>query len=258
MTVPADAEPRGGVVQPFLAHLDDLRRMLLWSIAALAVGMAAAVPLTPWILKVLRAPLRGVVANPDQFLRTLEVTGAMSVALQIIFWGGLLLAAPFILWAVGWFVFPGLTRAERRTVLSGLVFAVGLFAIGVLMGYFYALPAGLRVMLWFNTWLGLPVEFLQVADYIGFTLKLLLAFGLTFELPVLLLLLGRIGIIRSAQLRQYRRHAIVIILIIAMVITPTTDPFSQLLLAVPLILLYEICIWLIWAKERERNARQQA
>ena len=94
MTVPADEDPRGGVLQPFLAHLDALRRMLLWSIAALAVGMAVAVPLTPWILQALRAPLRGVVADPDQFLRTLEVTGAMSVALQIIFWGGLLAAAP--------------------------------------------------------------------------------------------------------------------------------------------------------------------
>jgi sec-independent protein translocase protein TatC len=256
MTLPG--EEHDGFAKPFLAHLEDLRRALLWSAVALVAGMAAAIRFAPAVLRILKAPLGKVVADPDSFLRTLEVTGGLSVAMQTVFWTGLLLSAPFILACVGWFVFPGLTLRERRAVLAGLLFAAFLFAGGVCMGYFLALPAALEVMLWFNAWLGLKVEFFRVTDYIGFTLKLLLAFGLTFEMPIVLLILGHLGIVNSAQLRHKRRHAIVVVLIVAMVITPTTDPFSQLLLAVPLIALYELCIWLIWAKERKARERAPA
>jgi sec-independent protein translocase protein TatC len=254
--MPQPDDDQGSLVKPFLEHLDDLRRALVWSVIALLVGMGLASQFAPAILRVLKAPLGKVVENPDNFLRTFEVTGAMSVAMQTIFWTGLLFSAPVILFAVGWFVFPGLTRRERRAVLGGLGFAAALFVVGVLIGYFLALPAALQVMLWFNAWLQIKVEFFRITDYIGFVLKLLLAFGLTFELPIVLLILGHLGIVSSKQLRQKRRHAIVIVLILAAVITPTTDPFSQILLAGPLVLLYELCIWMIWAKERKRRAQR--
>ena len=100
-----------------------------------------------------------------------------------------------------------------------------------------------------NDWLGIRVDYFTVTSYIGFVLKLMLSFGLTFELPVILLILGQLGIINARQLRDKRRHAIIIILILAAIITPTQDPFSQLILAGPLIALYELCIWLIWFRE---------
>ena len=111
----------------------------------------------------------------------------------------------------------------------------------------------LQIMLWFNSWMGIGIEYFTVTSYAGFVLKLLLSFGLTFEMPVVILVLGRLGIINSGHLRGKRRHAIVIILLLAAIITPTQDPFSQLLLAGPLIALYELCIWMMWA--RERNIR---
>lgn len=250
MTMPDDTEPGGMLSQPLLDHLDDLRRALLWALGALAVGMLIAIRFAPDFYRILKAPLRGVVENPDAFLRNIDVTGGVSIAMQTIFWGGLLLSAPVILFAIGWFVFPGLTRRERRAVLGGLVFAAVLFMGGVLMCYYLALGPALKIMLWFNEWMGFKVEYFLVTSYIGFVLKLLLSFGLTFELPVVLLILGHLGIINSGQLRRTRRHAIVIILIVAMVITPTQDPFTMLLLAVPLIALHELCIWMIWARER--------
>ena len=125
-----------------------------------------------------------------------------------------------------------------------------LFGVGVSIAYFGMLPPALRVMLWFNDWMGIPVEFFQVSDYVRFVLILMAAFGICFELPVVLLGLGRLGIITSDQLRRGRRIAVVVLLIVAMVVTPTTDPFSQLILAVPLMLLYEACIWSIWLMER--------
>ncbi len=246
-----------GLLKPFLLHLDDLRRALMWSLSALFAGMGLAALLAPTAMALLKAPLKTVVANPDTFLRTLDLTDGMSVAMQTIFWGGILFSAPVIVFALCWFVFPGLKRAERRAVLAGLGFAVLLFCLGVALCYRFALAPALAVMLWFNQWMGIPVEYVTVTSYIGFVLKLLLSFGLTFELPVVILILGHLGIITSTQLRDKRRHAIVAILILTMVITPTQDPVSQLILAVPLIVLFEICVWLVWARERRALSPQQ-
>lgn len=234
----------------FTQHLEDLRRALVWSLSALLAGMGLAAYLAPTLFKLLKAPLKGVVPNPDTFIRTLDVTGGMDVAMQTIFWGGLLFSMPVVLFSLCWFVFPGLTRRERRAILGGLLFAGGLFVIGVVMCYYMALPPALEIMLWFNSWMGIGIDYFTVTSYIGFVLKLLLSFGLTFELPVVILILGHLGIITSSHLRGKRRHAIVLILGIAALITPTQDPFSQLLLAGPLIALYELCIWMIWARER--------
>ncbi len=238
--------------KPFLQHLEDLRRALIWSAVALFVGMGVACAFAPLFFKILKRPLIGVVPDPDSFIRTLDVTGGLSVAMQTIVWGGLIFSAPAILFALCWFIFPGLTRRERRALLGGLLFAALLFSGGVILCYYLALGPALSMMLWVNDWLGIRVDYFTVTSYIGFVLKLMLSFGLTFELPVILLLLGQLGVIHSRQLRDKRRYAIVIILIIAALITPTQDPFSQLLLAGPLIALYELCIWLIWFRERSR------
>lgn len=237
----------------FLHHLEDLRRALIWSAVSVFAGMAVACAFAPLFFTILKRPLTGVVAEPDAFLRTLDVTGGIEVAMQTIVWGGLLFSAPIILFAICWFVFPGLTRRERRTLLGGLLLAALLFIAGVTLCYFLALGPALAMMLWVNNWLGIRVEYFTVTSYVSFVLKLLLSFGLTFELPVLLLILAQLGIITGQQLREKRRYAIIVILILTAIITPTQDPFSQMILAGPLIALYELCIWLIWFRERHRQ-----
>lgn len=253
MTAPADDNaPDQGPAKTFVEHLEDLRTMLLWSGGALLAGMVAVALLIPRIVTLLKAPLAKAGRDPATFLVAMDMTGGVSLAMQTMFWGGLILSAPLIVGAVAWFVFPGLRSSERRAVKGGLLLAAVLFAAGVLLGYFLALPPGIRMMLWFYDWMGISIPFVSLVSYAGFVLKLLLAFGLTFELPVVLLVLGHLGIVTSAQLRGKRRHAIVTVLVIAMVITPTQDPVTQLLLSVPLVALYEMCIWLIWARERRR------
>lgn len=247
------AAPDGQAAKPFLAHLEDLRGTLIRCIAALAVGMAAAVPLTPRIMAVLEAPLRSVTSDPNQFLRSIEVAGAFSVSMKIALWAGLLFSSPFLLLFIGAFIFPGLTGREKRAVINASGFAVALFVVGVCFGYFFTLPAALKIMFGMHGWLGIRPEW-TVTSYVTFALQLLIGFGLVFELPTILLTLGKLGIVSSAQLRAMRRHAVVVILIVAAALTPP-DVFSQLLMGLPLIGLYELCIWLVKAEEKGRLSR---
>ncbi len=243
--------------KPFLDHLEDLRQMILQIVAALALGMGAAFPLAPRVVAWLKAPYeaacRAAGAGDAGFLPTLKVLGGFNLAMSVTLWAGLLLSAPLILLAIGHFVFPGLTGRERSLVRRSIGFAGGLFAFGVWMGYRYCLPAALQIMLMVNRWMHIPSQWI-IDDYIAFALQLLIAFGLIFELPIVMLILGRLGIIRSAHLRKYRRHAIVLLLVVAMVLTPP-DVFSQLIMGAPLILLYELCIWMIYAWEKTDRRR---
>lgn len=241
-------------LKSFLDHLEDLRRMLLQVAASLLVGVAICFPLVPQILDWLKRPLYDLVDDPDRFLRTLEVVGAFSVALKTALWGGLLLAMPAILYFLARFVLPGLTGRERQVVFRASGFAVVLFAAGAALGYFMTLPVALDVMLKLNNWLGIEAEW-TINSYVAFVIQLLIGFGLAFELPLLVVILGRLGIVTSTQLREKRRHVIVFLLIIAMLLTPP-DVFTQMMMAVPLALLYEGCIWLVWAAERKDASRR--
>ncbi len=237
--------------KPFLEHLEDLRLTLIRSAIALAIGTGIALPLVPWIFGVLKAPLAQVVRHPDAFLQSIEVTGAFTVTLRIGLWSGLLLSAPFLVYFIGGFIFPGLTERERQTVKRSSGFAVALFAVGVLLGYFVTLPVALRMMFGLHEWLGVqPAP--QVTSYVAFTIQLLLAFGLAFQMPVVVLILGRLGVLSAAQLRERRRYVIVILMLVCMILTPP-DIFTQLVMAVPLIILYEICIRLVEWSERRRD-----
>jgi sec-independent protein translocase protein TatC len=252
MKWPSDtAAPDGQGVKPFLAHLEDMRSTLIRCVVALAVGMAIAIPLTPQIMALLERPLRTVTDNPGQFLRSLEVAGAFTVSMKIALWAGLLFSSPFLLLFIGAFIFPGLTRKEKRAVINASGFAIVLFVAGVLFGYTFTLPAALKIMFGMHGWLGIRPEW-TVTSYVTFALQLLIGFGLVFELPTILLTLGKLGIINSLQLRTMRRHAIVIILIVAAALTPP-DVFSQLLMALPLVALYELCIWLVRLDERRKK-----
>ncbi|HOW98540.1 MAG TPA: twin-arginine translocase subunit TatC [Kiritimatiellia bacterium] len=250
MSMPDDADSSG--VKPFLEHLEDLRWTVVRCAVALLVGVCIAYPFAPNVLRLLSRPLSSVTDAPDQFLRSLEVGGAFSVSLRLAGWTGLLLSSPFLVLFIGRFVFPGLFEHERRTVARMFGFAVVLFAGGLILGYAYALPVAVKMMFALHGWMGVRAEW-TITNYLAFSVPLLIGFGLVFELPVVLVALGRMGFITAAQLRQRRRHAIVAALVIGMVMTPP-DVVSQVLMATPLIGLYEVSIWLVALGERRAKS----
>jgi len=242
----------GDIVKPFLGHLEDLRLTLIRAMISLAIGLMVAFPLTPRILDVLKRPLRQV-GDPDKMLQSLEVSGAFISAMHMSLWAGLLISSPLLVIIFGSFVLPALKPNERRLAgKAGLLGAV-LFAGGVLVGYVYTLPFALSAMHLFHGWLGV-VPLWTLSSYVAFSIQLLIAFGVAFEIPVVLLVLGRLGIISGEWLRAHRRHAIVVALVIACVLTPP-DVVSQIIMTVPLVILYEGCIWLVLAWDRGRTAK---
>lgn len=252
MTLPTDGESFDAYRKSFLGHLEDLRFTIIAAFLSLLAGMLVALPLAPRILSLLKVPLEKAGKDPSTFLVVLEMTGPFSLAMRVIFWSGLVLSFPFITYFVGRFVFPGLLLKERKAVLLGLGSAVVLFAAGVALGYKLTLPLAMRVMFRIGDWIGVAPKFVEVGSYAAFVLQLLIGFGCAFELPVVVLSLGRLGIVSSLQLRDKRRHVIIGLLALAMLLTPP-DPYSMVLMAIPLVLLYELCVWLTWSYERNRG-----
>ena len=175
--------------------------------------------------------------------------------------GGLCLAFPFIASQLWLFVAPGLYRNERKAILPFLLASPVLFVLGGSFVYYVMLPVAIKFFTSFQTPGGhgmIGIQLLaKVSDYLDFVMTLIIAFGLTFQMPVLLGLLGRVGIISAKQLRSLRRYAIVGIFAVAAVATPP-DVFSQLSLALPLLLLYEISILLVWMIEKKRAEEEAA
>lgn len=239
--------------KPFLEHLNDLRAVIIRSGLLLIAGIIILIPFTPSVLKLLMMPLRIINIDPGEFLVTLTVAGGFGVAVRIALWGGAVLSAPFIVLVISGFVFPALTAREKKSVSRAGIFAVVLFFVGVAVCYFTTLPFALRAMIGINDWLELRCEFVNIRDYVSFVLRLLLAFGLAFELPVVIMVLSSLGIVNSSQLRQKRPHVWVSLMALAMFLTPP-DPVTQILLALPLALLYEVCIWSTAHSERRQSS----
>ncbi|MCX7722296.1 MAG: twin-arginine translocase subunit TatC [Verrucomicrobiae bacterium] len=191
-------------------------------------------------------------------LVTLSPVGAFVVALKVAAYAGVVLAAPFVLFFVGQFVFPALTRRERYYASRALVIGGGLFIVGVLFCYFVLVPIALTASVQYAQWLGFATPQWRAEDYVAFVSKFMLGMGLGFELPVVVLALVKIGVLDYRTLARARRYVIVINLIIGAVLTPP-DVFTQVLMAVPLQLLYELTVWIAWFWARkERRMRERA
>jgi sec-independent protein translocase protein TatC len=240
-------------VKSFVGHLDDLRKTVIHCAVFIFVGILIAAPLAPRILHLLEVPYYQMGLDKTVPLQTNEVGDGLAIAMRVSIWSGLILSMPFVVWVIGGFVFPGLKKNEKNAITRGAGFSVGLFALGVWMGFKWTVPTALVVMKKVADWIGAPPAFWRVPGYVGFVLKILLAFGLTFEMPIVLMILGNMGIVSSKLLREKRRHVAVGLMILAMFLTPS-DPFTMLMMGCPLIALYEICIWLIWRKERRKKS----
>jgi len=244
------------VSKPFLDHLEDLRGTLIKCIATLFIAVCVAIPFADNLLAILLAPLEKSGFRSEELLMTTQVTAAFTSALKIAMWGGVIISFPLLTFFIGQFVFPGLKAIEKKIIYRSSGFIVALFAVGVCLGYFVTLPVALKVMMWWNKWMHVKAQWI-LPSYLAFCTQLILAFGLVFQMPVVIFVLGKMGIVNSKQLREKRRHTVVILLVVAMLLTPP-DVFTQLIMAIPLYFLYEVSILLLRGVERRRMEEEQA
>ena len=226
-----------------IEHFEELRTRILIAFTAWVVGSGLAFAFRFQILDWLKNPLPS-----NTTLSYFGVLEPFTVSMQIASFFGLVVASPVILGQLWGFIAPGLYQHERRYAVPFIFFAVLAFLCGVSFAYYAVLPITIPILLGF---LGTAATgLLSIGRYISTILMLMGVFGLMFEMPVLGYLLARIGILRSAPLAKNRRYAIVIGLVFAAVITPTGDPFNLSLVAVPLIVLYEVTIWVVRFSQR--------
>lgn len=232
---------------PITEHLAELRRRLVYCAVALLVCMVGAFVAKKYVFAVLMHPLKDTGVEK---LTTLGVTEAFFQVLKVSVYAGLIVALPFILYQFWAFVLPALYENERRSVIPYVASTTGLFIAGVVFGYFIVLPVGLKFLVGyggdqFN-------QLLQAERYINFVAMFLLGFGAVFELPLIMLLLAWADIVDHTRMRKARRYAIVVMAVVAMVLTPSQDPVSMILMLIPLMVLYEVGVWLAkWAARKK-------
>ncbi len=231
----------------FLEHLEELRWRLIRALVGIALGMILClVFIDPIVNGILLRPvtdLNGHLSAGQQpiHLQNLKPFGQLMLYMEVAIVGGALVSIPNILYQLWAFIAPGLMPNERRYIKSIVFFSSFCFLLGVVFSYFVMLPAALRFFAGFGT---TQIENnIAINEYMSFIISVMLAAGVVFELPMVSWFLSKLGILTPAFMRRYRRHSIVVIFILAAVLTPGTDPVSQILLAIPLLGLYEISIW---------------
>ena len=270
----------------FLDHLEELRWRILKALAAVFVGAIFCFVFSDPIVKILTRPYEEAVFSleaqrssnavqavenlvrkwfdlpnaelepvqeltelpPARRLQALKPMTYFYISLQIAFIGGLILALPAVFYQVWRFIAPGLLSREKRLMIPIISFSVFCFSIGALIAYWIVLPLGLRFFLALE-----PPDMTSqwaVDEYIGFVLRLIMGFGIVFEMPVMTLFLAKIGLLPADRMRSIRRYAVVGIFLLGAIFTPP-DPISQILMVLPLLVLYEISIWICKVSQRK-------
>ena len=223
---------------PFLEHLGELRKRIMWSLVAVIVGLAIALNFTDRLMKFVRRPFE--VAAPGQKLVFLAPTEAFWVYMKVALIAGMVLALPVVLYQIWAFIAPGLYSHEKRYAVPFVIIGSVFFLLGASFAQFVVIPFAMRFLVSFPGPDLAPM--ISVGSYVDFVLKFTLAFGAVFELPVIITLASRMGLITPQFLAKNRKYAILVNFIIAAVLTPTPDVFNQSLMAGPLIVLYELGI----------------
>lgn len=241
---------------PFLEHLEELRWRILWSLLAITVGAVIGFALVYHfhVLDLIIEPVRRSRGNPDFKLIYLGPADPFMITLKLGIVVGVILAFPVVVYHIWSFLSPALEKQERRAIIPSLYLGLVLFLAGVAMAYFVALPMTLAFFKRFEG--GVLEDQLEVGKTLAVLVKFMIAFGVTFELPVVVMLLSLVGLVTPAFLRHYRRHAIVAMTVVASVVTPGDVVSLTVILMVPLLLLYELSIYLSALVTRRRKARE--
>lgn len=219
----------------FTEHLEELRSRLIFCLAAVLVFSVVIWFFSKEILDFITRDVPKVYFT--------SVTEAFGVRIKICIWGGVIAGVPVILYQAWQFVVPGLLEHESKAAFGVIFFGTLFFAIGAVFCFAVVMPMAVKFLLSFQTEKLQPI--ITVGDYVSFVAFMVIAFGTVFELPVVAYFLGKLGLVDARMLASGRRWAIIIILVVAAGVTPTPDMFTQLVLAVPLYILYELSIWVV-------------
>ena len=235
---------------PFLDHLEELRIRLFWCLGFLFVGIGIGFYLNSEydLLQFLIKPVAPYLKGGK--LMIIRPTEGFMITMKISIGFGVLFASPVIIYQLWAFVAPALLRKERRIVFPLLFVSIFMFVLGAVMAYFITLPLGMQ---FFSKFQYASTEFMLTASsYLDMASTMVLITGVVFELPIAIMLLARLGLVSPQFLRKKRRHAIVIIFVIGMLVTPP-DPGSQILVSVPMCILYEMSVWIAYVVARKRD-----
>ncbi len=267
-----------GQEMTFLEHLEELRWHIIRAVGSIIVFAILAWIYREWIFgKVILGPSKtdfwtyrmlcklgekvgaeGLCVDGINFkLQNIEVGGQFTMALTTSAIVGLLFAFPYAFWEIWRFIKPGLKLTEKRAARGAVFYVTFLFFTGVLFGYYVVTPLAVNFLANFTLDPSIVNEF-NIVSYISTIATLTLACGVAFQLPVVVFVLSKAGILTPAFMKEYRRHSIIVILIVAAIITPSPDIYSQILVAMPLTLLYEVGIFVSARVQRQRLAEEQA
>ncbi|MEA1996375.1 MAG: twin-arginine translocase subunit TatC [Gemmatimonadota bacterium] len=235
---------------PFLDHLEELRRRILWCMGVIFVGILVGFYLNSQfdLLQLLIKPVSPYLK--DGKLMIIKPTEGFMIALKLSFAFGLIIASPVMIYHFWAFLAPALLKKERRLVFPLLFASLFMFILGAVMAFFITLPLG---MAFFSKFQFASTEFMLTASsYLDMAVRMVFFTGVVFEMPIIILLLARLGIVTPEFLRTKRRHAIITIFVLGMAVTPP-DPGSMVLVAAPMIFLYEISVWIAYIVARKRK-----
>jgi sec-independent protein translocase protein TatC len=239
--------------QPFMGHLEELRKRLIACAIAIGGGFVISYIFAERLFQILIAPLKAVLPEGDTLIFT-ALPEMFFTYLKVAFISAILLVAPYIFYQLWLFIAPGLYKTEKKYVIPFVVISTILFVGGALFGYFVVFPFGFKFFISFNS------EYVKalpsVKQYFGFAVKLLFAFGIVFELPVVIFFLTKMGMVTPALLRKNRKYAILMTFVIAAILTPP-DVITQAMMAGPLIILYEIGIVVSMAAWKKKQAKKE-
>ncbi len=235
----------GGKKLTLIGHIQELRQRLIRIAIAVAITITISFIFYQRIFDILILPAQGF---PFIFIEPTEMVGTI---MKVCLTSGLILAMPYIIFEAIMFVSPALTRKEKRYLYITLPWIAFMFLAGVAFGYFILIPPAMKFL--FSLGSDIAVPQIRIGSYINVITRLLLAIGLVFEMPVVITFLARIGVVKSQWLASKRKWAFIIAFILAAIITPTIDPINQTIVAAPLIVLYEISIWLAKLVQRKEK-----
>jgi sec-independent protein translocase protein TatC len=236
---------------PFLDHLEELRWRIIWSLAALVIGLilgfVAVVKLQ--LIRILQAPIAPLLAGNKLVITSPGDSFSISLSAAMVV--GIIIASPVIIYQLWAFLSPALYRHEKKVVIPVIVGAVGLFVAGVALAYFFVLPMVLRFLL---TWQSESFDpMITASGYFGLVMTLALTFGAAFELPILILALAALGLVTPQFLARFRPYALVLTFVVSAFVTPGDILLASLALTAPLYLLYELSVLLTRIVFRKRN-----